>query len=43
MSGYISGGTQHLLSIGHALMAWLTVILLHKPTTGLASQLVEEI
>ena len=43
MAGYISGGEQQMTSLGRALMARPTVILLDEPSMGLAPQLVQEI
>ncbi len=42
-AGYTSGGEQQMVSVGRALMAKPTVILLDEPSMGLAPQLVEEI
>jgi branched-chain amino acid transport system ATP-binding protein len=42
-AGYTSGGEQQMYAIGWALMARPTMILLDKPSMGLAPQLVEEI
>ncbi|MBS1269917.1 MAG: High-affinity branched-chain amino acid transport ATP-binding protein LivF [Gammaproteobacteria bacterium] len=42
-AGYTSGGEQQMLSVGRALMARPSVILLDEPSMGLAPQLVEEI
>ena len=42
-SGYTSGGEQQMTSIGRALMAKPSVILLDEPSMGLAPQLVQEI
>ena len=42
-SGYTSGGEQQMTSLGRALMARPSVILLDEPSMGLAPQLVEEI
>ena len=42
-AGYTSGGEQQMLSVGRALMARPSLILLDEPSMGLAPQLVEEI
>ena len=42
-AGYTSGGEQQMTSLGRALMASPTMILLDEPSMGLAPQLVEEI
>ena len=42
-AGYTSGGEQQMTSLGRALMARPSVILLDEPSMGLAPQLVEEI
>ena len=42
-AGYTSGGEQQMTTIGRALMAQPTMILLDEPSMGLAPQLVEEI
>ena len=42
-SGYTSGGEQQMTSIGRALMAKPSMILLDEPSMGLAPQLVQEI
>ncbi|MDE0459137.1 MAG: ABC transporter ATP-binding protein [Chromatiales bacterium] len=43
MAGYTSGGEQQMTSVGRALMARPSMILLDEPSMGLAPQLVEEI
>jgi branched-chain amino acid transport system ATP-binding protein len=43
LAGYTSGGEQQMTSIGRALMARPSMILLDEPSMGLAPQLVEEI
>ena len=43
MAGYVSGGEQQMTSLGRALMARPSAILLDEPSMGLAPQLVEEI
>jgi branched-chain amino acid transport system ATP-binding protein len=43
MAGYTSGGEQQMTSLGRALMAKPSMILLDEPSMGLAPQLVEEI
>lgn len=42
-AGYTSGGEQQMVTVGRALMAKPSVILLDEPSMGLAPQLVEEI
>ncbi len=42
-AGYTSGGEQHMVAIGRALMSRPKMILLDEPSMGLAPQLVEEI
>ena len=42
-AGYTSGGEQQMTSVGRALMARPSMILLDEPSMGLAPQLVEEI
>ena len=42
-AGYTSGGEQQMTTLGRALMASPTMILLDEPSMGLAPQLVEEI
>ena len=43
LAGYTSGGEQHMIAIGRALMAHPTMILLDEPSMGLAPQLVKQI
>ena len=42
-SGYLSGGEQQMMVIGHALMARPKLMLLDEPSLGLAPLLVKEI
>src|SRR5262245_34418246 len=43
LAGYVSGGEQHMVAIGRALMSAPKMMLLDEPSMGLAPQLVEEI
>jgi len=43
LAGYTSGGEQQMTSVGRALMARPSMILLDEPSMGLAPQIVEEI
>ena len=42
-AGYLSGGEQHMLAIGRALMARPKLVMLDEPSLGLAPLLVQEI
>jgi len=42
-AGYLSGGEQQMLAIGHALMAKPKLVMLDEPSLGLAPLLVQEI